>query len=191
VPAAPAAPIQPAFVTPRDQAHVDTAQPFTWVAVGGASEYCLTVGSAKGADDLVNSGPLPAGQTSYQVPSLPAGQSLWARVYCSVDGHWSHADVTFTAAPNQAALTFPGDGQTGVGSERPFSWSKVPWAINYWLTVGTAEGGSDLLNTGPLPASQSDFSALPPFPSGATLYARLLTNDGSNWTYADAVFTTA
>jgi hypothetical protein len=67
----------------------------------------------------------------------------------------------------------------------------VPWATNYWLTVGTTEGGSDVINTGPLPASQSNFSAIPPLPPGVPLYARLLTHDGADWTYVDAIFTAA
>ncbi|MDQ1417602.1 MAG: hypothetical protein QOF81_3215, partial [Acidimicrobiaceae bacterium] len=90
---------------------------------------------------------------------------------------------------NQPAFTWPLHGQTGVGSDRPFSWSRIPWATNYWLTVGTSEGGSDVLNTGSLPAGQNSFSALPQFPGGVPLYARLLTNDGTNWTYVEVIFT--
>jgi hypothetical protein len=157
--------------------------------VPGASEYCLTVGTAKGSDDLVNSGPLGPEETSFPVPTLPTGQPLWARIYSAVDGRWSHGEVTFTAASDQAEFIWPVNGATGVGSERPFAWSRVPWATNYWVTVGRAEGGSDLLNTGPLPAGQSSFANLPPLPAGITLYARLLTNDGSNWTYVEVTFT--
>ena len=65
----------PAFISPDGPGHVDPTQPFRWGAVPGASEYCLTVGTAPGSDDVVNSGPLAAGQTSYQVPSLPGGQA--------------------------------------------------------------------------------------------------------------------
>jgi len=82
-------------------------------------------------------------------------------------------------------------GARGGGRDRPFTWSQVPWATNYWLTVGTTEGGSDVLNTGPLPAGQSNFSALPPLPPNVALHARLLTSDGTNWTYADVTFTAA
>jgi K(+)-stimulated pyrophosphate-energized sodium pump len=188
--AAPVAPrSQPVFIFPTDQAQVDPSRPFSWAPVPGASEYCLTVGTARGSDDVVNSGPLAAGQTSYQVPSVPSGRPLWARIYSSVNGQWSHADVTFRAASDQPAFVWPLQGQTGVRSDRPFSWSRVPWATNYWLTIGTSEGGSDLLNTGSLPAGQTSFSALPPLPTGGPLYARLLTNDGANWTYVEVTFT--
>ncbi|MDQ6617386.1 MAG: hypothetical protein M3083_22225, partial [Actinomycetota bacterium] len=191
-----ARPDPPAFISPANDAQVDTNQPFSWTAVPGASEYCLTVGTTHGADDLVNSGPLAPHQTTYQAPALPTGQPLWARIYSLVDGRWSHADVSFAAATaadadRQAALTWPGDGQSDVGTDRPFTWSQVPWATNYWLTIGTAEGDFDLLNTGTLPASQSSWSALPPLPPGIVLYARLLTHDGEAWTAVDTSFTAA
>ncbi|HEX3538941.1 MAG TPA: hypothetical protein VHT75_00735, partial [Acidimicrobiales bacterium] len=96
-----------------------------------------------------------------------------------------------SAAPQQPALTWPVSGTAGVDSSRPFNWSRVPWATNYWLTIGTTEGGSDILNTGPLPAGQTSFAALPPFPPGVPLHARLLTSDGKDWTYADIIFTAA
>jgi trimeric autotransporter adhesin len=168
---------------------VQAGQPFSWSAVAGASEYCLTVGTAKAADALVNSGPLGPQETSFPVPNLPSGQQLWARIYSAVDGRWSHAEVRFTVASDQPEFLWPLDGATGVGADRPFAWSRVRWATNYWVTVGTTDGGSDVLNTGPLPASQSSFANLPTMPSGVTLYARLLTNDGSNWTYIEATFT--
>jgi K(+)-stimulated pyrophosphate-energized sodium pump len=187
---APAAPARPAFISPTEQSQVDGTQPFAWAPVPGADEYCLTVGSAPGGDDVVNSGPLGGHQTSFSVPAIPAGRPLFARVYCSVGGHWSHADVGFQVAPTaEAALTWPAPGQNGVDTGRPFTWSRVPWATNYWLTIGSTPGGSDVLNTGPLPAGQSSFAALPPLPAGTTLHARLLTSDGTNWTYADVIFT--
>ena len=182
---------QPAFIVPTEQGQVDTSQPLSWVPVPGATEYCLTVGTAVGADNLVNSGVLEATQTSFPIPSLPAGQALYARIYCAVNGNWSHTDVSFSAAPSQAALIYPATGQVGIDPTRPFTWSRVPWATNYWLTVGTTEGGSDLLNSGPLPPSQNGFAPMPALPPGLVLYARLLTSDGSKWTYVDASFTTA
>jgi hypothetical protein len=182
---------EPTFITPTNQGQVDTARPFVWSALPGASEYCLTVGTAPGTDDLVNSGPLAAAQTSFQVPALPTGRLLYARIYSAVNGNWGHADVTFSVAPTQAALTWPADGAAGVDVGRPFTWSRVPWATNYWLTIGTTEGASDVLNTGPLPAGQTSYSAIPPMPVGVPLHARLLTSDGANWTYADVTFTAA
>jgi K(+)-stimulated pyrophosphate-energized sodium pump len=181
----------PVFISPLDQGEVDNAQPIQWAPVAGASEYCLTVGTARGSDDLVNTGPLAPNQTSYQVPTLPAGRPLYARIYSAVDGHWSHADISFRAPSAHPAFTWPTHGQTNVGTDRPFSWSTISWATNYWITIGTTEGGAELLSTGTLPAGQSSYANLPPLPVGVPLYARLLTNDGANWTHIDVVFMAA
>ncbi|MDQ1426815.1 MAG: hypothetical protein QOK39_291 [Acidimicrobiaceae bacterium] len=79
--------------------NVDTTQPFTWSPVGGASYYGLTVGTTKGGTDLVSTGPLASPQTSYQVPALPGGKVLWARMYSFIAGSWNHyVDISFTAA---------------------------------------------------------------------------------------------
>ncbi len=149
------------------------------------------MGTARGSDDLVNTGPLAPNQTSYHVPTLPGGRPLYARIYSAVDGHWSHADISFRAPTAQPAFTWPTHGQTNVGTDRPFTWSTVAWATNYWVTIGTSEGGAELLSTGTLPAGQSSYANLPPLPAGVPLYARLLTHDGANWTHIDVIFTAA
>jgi K(+)-stimulated pyrophosphate-energized sodium pump len=182
-------PRRPSFLAPLDRSGFDPRQPFQWAAIPGADEYCLTVGTAKGSDDLLNTGPLTPDQTSYTVASLPAGQPLWARIYSAVNGQWRHSDVQFTVGSGRAGFVWPVNGQAEVGADRPFTWLAVPGATNYWLTIGTSEGGSDLLNSGPLPADQTDFATLPALPSGAALSARLLIHDGEKWTHVDVSFT--
>jgi hypothetical protein len=79
------------------QQNVDTTKPFTWSTVSGAQGYYLFVGTTPGGYDLVNSGPLPATQSSYSVPALPTGQTLYARIYTEINGNYnSYEDITFT-----------------------------------------------------------------------------------------------
>jgi hypothetical protein len=60
----------------------------------------LFVGTTPGAHDLVTSAILPSTQTSYNVPALPTGSTLWARIRTrGSDGLWRFTDVSFTAAP--------------------------------------------------------------------------------------------
>jgi hypothetical protein len=89
------------FTQPLNGAtNVDTTQPFTWTPVASAGLYWVGVGTTQGGYDLVNSGALQPSQTSYVVPALPAGRTLWARVYSYIGGSWLHYnDVSFTAAP--------------------------------------------------------------------------------------------
>jgi hypothetical protein len=80
--------------------NVDTTRPFTWAPVSSAGYYAVTVGTTMGANDLVNSGLLQPNQTSFAVPALPSGKTLWARVYSYIANSWTHYnDVSFTAAP--------------------------------------------------------------------------------------------
>jgi hypothetical protein len=86
------------FTYPTNGAtNVDATQPFTWTPVASAAYYDVTIGATKGAIDVLNSGLIPATQTSLSVPSLPAGRTLQARIYSFIAGSWNHYnDVTFT-----------------------------------------------------------------------------------------------
>src|SRR5262249_54355049 len=75
-----AAPGHAPFTDPSPNAqNVDPPRPLPMTAVPGALEYYLYVGTSPGAKDLVNTGEIP--QTSYTVPSLPTGVTLWARIW--------------------------------------------------------------------------------------------------------------
>src|SRR5262249_9763779 len=108
-PPAPPPPAQYATFTypSADAQNVDTAEPFSWTAVPGALAYYLYVGTSQGAKDLVNTGEIP--QTSYTVPPLPIGVTLWARIWTkkATAPNWSYAEITFTAAPRYATFIYP------------------------------------------------------------------------------------
>ncbi|MDQ1414673.1 MAG: hypothetical protein QOF81_286, partial [Acidimicrobiaceae bacterium] len=56
---------------------------------------------------------------------------------------------------------------------------------------GTAKFGSDVVNSGILPATQSSLSGVS-LPAGKALYATVLTKTNGGWTrYQDIIFTTA
>ncbi|MGI8559439.1 MAG: S8 family peptidase [Solirubrobacteraceae bacterium] len=81
------------------QTNVDTTKPFTWSTAPAAQGYYLTVGTTKGGYDVVNSGPIPASQSSYNVPAMPAGQTLYATLYTELNGNYNnYQQITFTAA---------------------------------------------------------------------------------------------
>src|SRR5205085_2602901 len=98
------------FVYPTAGAQsVDTTKPFSWTAVSGALAYYLKVGTTRGGSDLVNSGETQA--TSWSVPALPAGQTLWARISTKrPDGTWPFSDVSFTAQAGLAKFVYPTAG---------------------------------------------------------------------------------
>src|SRR5204863_5678398 len=120
---------------------------FTWTSVSGAQAYYLYVGTSVGARDLVNTG--ESQQTSYRVPAtLPAGTTLYARLWTKIAGTWRYVDTTFSAAPTIAYFTYPASDTPTVNPTLPLTWTAVPAAQAYYLYVGSTLGGKDLVNPG-------------------------------------------
>ncbi len=81
--------------------NVNTAKPFTWTAVTGGQYFWITVGTTEGGYDVFYSAVLPGTQTTYTMPALPSGKTLWVRLYTYMNGGWVHyGDVPITAAPH-------------------------------------------------------------------------------------------
>jgi hypothetical protein len=178
------------FTTPSEgAADVDGARPFSWTSAPAAQGYYLTVGTTPGGYDLVNSGGLAAGVTSYPMPAVPAGRSIYARLYSATGGGYvESSDVTFSGAQG-AGFTYPLEGQADVDTTQPFSWTQAPNAQGYYVTVGTTPGGFDLFNSGTLPSSASSLFLGPALPTGAPLYARVYTETGGAFLrYQDVKF---
>jgi hypothetical protein len=153
--------------------------------------YSLSVGMSQGANDLVQSADLPAGQTAYSVPALPTGVTLWARILTlGSDSVWRQVDVSFTAAPRQATFTYPLNGATNVDTTQPFSWGGASGPVgNYRLFIGTTQGAGDLVTSPFLRGNQTSYD-VGALPTGQTLWARIRTKgfDGV-WRTSDISFT--
>jgi endoglucanase len=174
------------------QTGVNTITPFTWTTSGGGTGYQLWIGTTRGGGDLLKSGVLSATTGSYEVPALPTGKLLYARIYTGLSNGWgNYQDVTFMVAPNPVQFTYPTAGQNNVESGTPFTWSTVPQAQGYQVTVGTTLGGQDVASSGTLPASTSSYS-VGTLPAGQTLYARIRTEINGGWgNYQDISFQVA
>ncbi len=171
------------FLFPLDHTlELNTTQPFTWLPYAGAQAYLLLVGTSIYGFDLVSSGALPPTQSSYMVPDLPADRPLWATLSTEVNSTWTrYQTVTFQASPGHATFTNPLDGQQHANTANPFTWAPSAGAQGYYLTVGTTLYGSNLVNSGVIPASQTSLQ-MPALPSGPTLYATLFTATNGAWT---------
>lgn len=166
---------------------VDPAVPFSWYPAAGAQQYYLDVGTSVGAKDLVDSNSLLPSKTSYQVPALPTGQTIWARIWTEVNGRWTYRDTSFVAAPpSHATFTSPQNGSMTVDTSKGFSWNAAPSAQAYYLYIGTSEGSKDVLDTGSLSAATTSYP-VPAMPVGQTLWARLWTQVNGSWKYYEDV----
>ena len=190
--ATPTAPVTATITYPANGAtNADLSQPIQWTAVASAQAYYLYVGSTLGTNDLVNTGQIQ--RTSYAAPSLPVGQTVYARLNTLIGGVWLHADSTFTAgaplAPAVAAtITYPVNGATNADLSQPIQWTTVANAQAYYLYVGSTLGTNDLVNTGEIQKTSYSPANLP---VGQTVYARLYTLVGNVWLHADSTFSAA
>ena len=180
------------FTYPYDgQPGVDTTKPFTWKTLAAAQAYYLVAGTAPYGTNLVNSGILPATQSSFPIPDLPTGSELYATLLTEVHGAWTgYQAIIFTAAVGHAAFTNPLAGQINVDTTKPFTWSTLPAGQAYIFVAGTTHYGTDLLNSGILPAGQSSYP-MPALPAGHPIYATLLTEVNGAWTRFQAITFTA
>ncbi len=103
-------------------------------------------------------------------------------------GYQAHLAALAAAGP--ATFTAPTAGQSGVDTTKPFTWAASASAQAYILVVGTKPFGTNLVNSGILPATQTAFS-VPALPTGETLYATLLTKIAGAWKYQAITFTAA
>ena len=174
------------------QANVNTATPFRWTDIPGGQGYQLWIGTKRGDGSLSRSGPLSANTSSYRVPALPTGVTLWARLYTEVAGSWdSHQDITFTVTGNWTGFTYPTAGGMGmINTMTPFSWSAATGAQAYQLTIGTKPGVSQSRQLRVLAPNVTDYRE-PALPTGSTLYARIVAKIAGNWTNYQAISFTA
>ncbi len=92
--------------------------------------------------------------------------------------------------PAEGTFAYPTNGQSGVDTTEPFSWTTTATAQGYILVIGTKQFGTDLVNSGILPATTSSLS-VPALPVGVELYATLLTETSGSWTKFQAITFTA
>jgi PKD repeat protein len=163
------------------QTDVSTITPFSWADIPGGQGYQLWIGTSRGDGSLLKSGALSARRSTYQVPELPTGVTLWARLYTKVAGDWGNwQDVPFTVTGNRIAFTYPTAGQQNLDTLTPFAWSPVTGAQAYRLTIATTPGAIALVNSGVLAANVTSYHE-PALPTGTTLYARIAWNVAGSW----------
>ena len=173
------------------QTGVSTILPFRWTDVPAGQGYQLWIGTSLGDGNLMKSGVLSATTSSSQVPALPTGVRLWARLYTEVAGNWdNYQDVSFTVTGNRVAFTYPAAGQQNIDTLTPFSWNPAAGAQGYQLTLGTKPGLADLVNSGTLGANITNYRE-PALPTGQTLYAKIISKINGSWTDYQAISFTA
>jgi len=165
---------------------------FAWTGNGLAvDEWQLDLGSSSGANDLYQSGPLAGAVTSHAVIGLPTdGRPIWARLRYTIGVATDEVVATYTAA-QLPEITSPAPGSTLASDSAAFQWVDNGASVTDWqLLVGTAQGGTDLFNSGVLPAG-TDSQTVTGLPlDGSTLWVRLRYRIDGTWSQRDVSYTT-
>jgi hypothetical protein len=146
-------PLRASLITPANGStgFIASTTPFTWTSVPIAEKYYLYVGTSVGAKDLIDSqelcdqvtclgGPLATtwngldGGNSIGLGQLVTGQTLYARLWTVIGGQWRYVDSTFTTA-GAVTIIDPEDGSTKTNVHQKYTWTLVPGATSYRLTV--------------------------------------------------------
>jgi formylglycine-generating enzyme required for sulfatase activity len=166
-----------------------TTPTYVWNAVSNASYYYLYNGTASTWYTASQAGcGSGTGTCSFTGSTLANGSYTWyVQTYNSYGvGAWS-SGMNFTIATGgctTSTITSPANGST-IQASTTFTWANS--GAEYWLEVGTSQGGNSIYT-----ANQgTDLSrALSSLPAG-TIWARLWTRCDSTWTYNDYSYTVA
>ena len=124
---------------------------------------------------------------NWAIPSnaTPGAYTYWARVYqgSTALSNWSPAQ-SFTVGVNQkAVMTSPVNGSQLASTTQTFTWTSVSGATQYWLSLGSTIGGTNIYNQATGTSTSRTVTGLPS--NGSMIYARLWTQYGGAWLYND------
>lgn len=175
-----------AMLSPVNGSNIPAGPPvtFTWSLPAGVTTTYLWVGTALGANDLVNFG--GASATSFTQGNLPVG-TIYVRLWSSINGEMQYRDYTYKAAATElAAITSPANGSTlAAGLPVTFIWNSPTGVATTYLWVGSTLGANDLVNFGGGSATSFVVNNLPAGP----IYVRLWSKIGEQLQYRDYAYT--
>ncbi|TMM57879.1 hypothetical protein FEE95_00150 [Maribacter algarum] len=126
-----------------------------WVEANGADGYRITVGTTSGGNDVVDN--LDVGNvTSYDFPiDFALATTVFATIvpYNSIGDAVGCVAESFVIENNNTAITpactsifLPSDGATNIPITTGIRWNSIANATGYFLSVGTATEGTDIVS---------------------------------------------
>ncbi|MBF6609839.1 MAG: fibronectin type III domain-containing protein, partial [Chryseobacterium sp.] len=147
----PLPPACPSLTAPSAGSTTVSATPsFTWSAASGAAGYKISLGTAPGGTDIMNAVDVGNVTTYQYITGLMYGTQYYLTVSAyNVSGDstgCTERTFTVTTTVPCPTVTAPFTSQTGVSVTPTFTWSAVPYATDYIISIGTTSGGTDILN---------------------------------------------
>lgn len=186
----------PQIDVPAENGVLDNGAALAWSANGAdVDEWWVHVGSGEGSKDFLDSGSLGEVQ-QIVVDGLPSdGSSVYVRLWYRKSGAaWSFTDTPFTAGTTASAvqITSPVSGDVLSGASDTFTWDANGLPVDqWWLYVGTTEGGRQIYDSGDLgTATSADVNGI--VTDRSAIHVRLWYRfNKRQWRYVDATYTAA
>ena len=162
---------------------------FYWDAGAGVSEYYLYVGNSQGANDIY--GGSQGLSRSRTVSNLPTdGRTVYARLWSLINGDWQYNDYTYRAFSSgggvKANITSPTPGSTFSSSTVNFTWDSGSGVSQYWLYIGSSQGGNDIYSQSQGTNRSVTVTGIPT--DGRMIYVRLWSYLGNGWQSNDYTY---
>jgi hypothetical protein len=173
----------PMLAVPADGAEgVSRNATLEWPALEGADAYQVLLGTSPGASDLLVSSALTS--TSFVAERLPPAQQIFVQLGARVGGQWSYSQSSFVTRKTSLLVGVP-QTSNSLDVSQPLMWESIEGAQAYYLYVGSAPGGKDLLESGSTTATSYPIVSLH---GGRRSYGRLHTLIDGRWLFEDYVF---
>lgn len=125
----------------------------SWNAITQATGYLLSIGTVSGGTDILNS--LDVGNVATYNPTsnFPENTQLFVTIipYNTSGQAMGCLEESFTTIDSMAlgctTLSSPINGDTNVLLTSELSWNSITEATGYFISIGTASGGTDILNS--------------------------------------------
>lgn len=190
----------PALLSPVEGAtNVPVESSISWEPVVGVTGYIISIGTSPGDTDIVNE--QQVGNDTIFTP--PQGLPELTTVYVTLTLFFFNQDnivcpsQAFTTEiistpPGCTELWSPAQGATNVNVGTSISWDYAPKATGYRLSLGTTQGGGELLDNADL-GNVFSYNPAVDLPFDTTIYAWVVpyNNVGTNAQCSGSSFTTA
>ena len=190
----------PALLNPIEGAtNVPVEASISWEPVVGVTGYIISVGTSPGDTDIVNEQQV-GNDTSFTPPQgLPENTTVYITLtlfFFNQDNiicpSQAFTTEVISAPPGCTELWSPSQGATNVNVGTSISWNYAPKATGYRLSLGTTQGGAELLNDIDL-GNVFSYTPASDLPFDTTIYAQV-TPYNTVWVNAQcpgSSFTTA
>lgn len=190
----------PALLSPVEGAtNVPVESSISWEPVVGVTGYIISIGTSLGDTDIVSE--QQVGNDTIFTP--PQGLPELTTVYVTLTLFFFNQDnivcpsQAFTTEiistpPGCTELWSPAQGATNVNVGTSISWDYAPKATGYRLSLGTTQGGGELLDNADL-GNVFSYNPAVDLPFDTTIYAWVVpyNNVGTNAQCSGSSFTTA